>query len=131
MEKTLVLIKPDAVEKNHIGDILSIYEKNGLKVIDIKMLTATEDIAKKHYADHIDKRFFKDLISYITRSPVIAIILQGDNAIEDVRNINGSTDPKNAAHGTIRNLYAVSKSENSVHASDCAKSADKEIAIWF
>lgn len=131
MEKTLVLIKPDAVERNYVGKILGLYEENGLKIVDLKMLTATEELAKKHYAEHVEKPFFPELLTYITRSPIVALILEGENAIAKVREINGSTDPKEAAEGTVRNLYAVSKSENSVHASDSAESAEREMTIWF
>ncbi len=131
MEKTLVLIKPDAVERNYVGKILGLYEEKGLKIVELKMLTATEELAKKHYAEHVEKPFFPELLSYITRSPLVALILEGDNAIAKVREINGSTDPKEAAEGTVRNLYAVSKSENSVHASDSVESAEREMTIWF
>ncbi|MEF9953309.1 nucleoside-diphosphate kinase [Clostridium sp.] len=130
-QQTLVLIKPDAVERNHIGNIISKYENEGLKVVALKMVTASSEIATKHYEEHAEKPFFKDLLTYITRSPIVAMILEGDDAIEKVRTINGSTDPKEAAEGTIRNLYAVSKSENSVHASDSIESATREISIWF
>lgn len=131
MEKTLVLIKPDAVERNYVGKILSLYEENGLKITELKMLTATEDLAKKHYAEHVEKPFFPEILTYITRSPLVALILEGDNAVAKVREINGATDPKEAAKGTVRNLYAVSKAENSVHASDSNESATREVAIWF
>lgn len=131
MEKTLVLIKPDAVERNYVGKILALYEDNGLKITNLKMLTATEELAKKHYAEHVEKPFFPELLSYITRSPLVALILEGDNAIAKVRSINGATDPKEAAEGTVRNLFAVSKSENSVHASDSSESAEREVTIWF
>ncbi|KMT21082.1 nucleoside-diphosphate kinase [Clostridium cylindrosporum] len=131
MEKTLVLIKPDAVERNFVGKILALYEENGLKITELKMLNATEELAKTHYAEHVEKPFFPEILAYITRSPIVALILEGEDAIAKVRAINGSTDPKEAAEGTVRNLYAVSKSENSVHASDSVESAEREIKIWF
>ncbi|MCY6369134.1 nucleoside-diphosphate kinase [Clostridium ganghwense] len=131
MEKTLVLIKPDAVERNIVGEILTFYEKQNLKITALKMLKATEDMAHLHYKIHEDKPFFKDLIAYITRSPLCALILEGDNAIEKVRKINGNTDPSKAEQNTIRGTFAVSKTENSVHASDSTETAQKEISIWF
>lgn len=129
MEKSLVLIKPDAVERNHIGDIISIYEKAGLKVTALKLEKVSEEKAKKHYEEHVGKHFFEELIEYITRSPVVAMILEGNNAIETVRELNGRT--KNPAEGTIRKKYGISETENSVHASDSVESAKREIELWF
>lgn len=129
MEKSLVIIKPDAVERNLIGDIIKIYESNKLKVIDMKMLTATKNLAQEHYAEHNGRPYFNDLISYITRSPIVVMILEGENAISKIREINGAT--KNPSDGTIRKLFALSTTENSVHASDSSDSAKREIDIWF
>ena len=131
MEKTLVLIKPDAYERGLSEDILNIYKENGLQIVKMKTLQATKEIASNHYAEHKEKPYFKELIAYITRSPIIAIILEGENAISRVREINGSTNPLEAKDGTIRKLYALSKNENSVHASDSLESAKREIGIWF
>lgn len=131
MEKSLVLIKPDGVEKNLIGNIISIYEKNNLKVKDIKMVNVTKDIAMKHYKDHIGKDYFNNLLEYITRGPVCAIILEGDNAINKIRELNGATNPSKAEDGTIRALYGTNVTENCVHSSDSAISAEREINIWF
>lgn len=131
MEKTLVLIKPDAVERNHIGSILSIYEENNLKILNLKMLTCSKDLAKKHYAEHIGKPFFEKLITYITRSPLVAVILVGENAIVKVRKLNGTTSPDKANKTTIRGRFAISGSENSVHGSDSLDSATREIKLWF
>lgn len=129
MERSLVIIKPDAVERNLIGEILKIYESNNLKVCDFKMLTATKNLAEKHYSEHYGKPYFNDLISYLTRSPIVVIVLEGENVISKVRELNGAT--KNPAKGTIRNLFALSTTENSVHASDSVDSANREISIWF
>lgn len=131
MERTLVLIKPDAVEKNNIGNILTFYEKENLKITALKMLKASEDIAHLHYKQHEDKPFFQELINYITRSPLCVLILEGKNAIEKVRKINGNTDPSKAEKNTIRGTFGISKTENSVHASDSIETAEKEINIWF
>ncbi|MGL5615453.1 MAG: nucleoside-diphosphate kinase [Sarcina sp.] len=131
MEKTLVLIKPDAVERNLIGAITKIYEDNGLKVINMKLEKITEELAKEHYKEHEGKSFYENLIKYITRSPLVAMVLTGENAIEKVRELNGKTNPENAAEGTIRKLYAINGSENSVHASDSLESANREIKLWF
>lgn len=111
--------------------ILDIYKKHGLVVKKIKTLQATPELASKHYEEHKDKPYFNELISYITRSPIMAIILEHENAISLVRKINGATDPTKAEDGTIRKLYAVSKTENAVHASDSLESANREISIWF
>lgn len=131
MEKTLVLIKPDAMERKLMGSIISIYEQRGIHISAIKIIRATEDIAKGHYYEHKDKPFFKELIDYITRSEVCALIVEGSNVVESVRKINGATDPFNADLGSVRGRFGISKSENTVHSSDCTESAKREIKIWF
>lgn len=131
MERSLVLIKPDAVEENLIGEILSYYEKAGLKIVALKMIQVTEEIAGEHYAEHKCKPFYRELVEYITRSPICALIIEGDNAVARIRNINGATNPKEAKEGTIRRNFAKSKAENCVHASDSLESARREMDIWF
>ncbi|WP_333859016.1 nucleoside-diphosphate kinase [Clostridium sp.] len=131
MEKTLVLIKPDAMERKLMGEIISVYEKKGLHIAALKIVKPTVDMAKKHYSEHKDKPFFQELINFITRSEVCALIIEGQNAVEVVRKINGATDPKDAEAGTIRGRFAISKSENAVHSSDSVESAVREIALWF
>lgn len=130
-EKTLVLIKPDAVERNLIGRILVEYERNGLKVLDMKLMKASIDLAEKHYAEHNGKPFFNRLVTYLTRSPIVALVLEGENAISRVRALNGTTDPETSPDNTIRALYGLSLSENTVHASDSKESAVRERSIWF
>ena len=130
-ERSLVLIKPDAVERNLIGKIIDAYESNGLKVIGMRLLKVSRGLAEIHYKEHHGKGFYDELIDYITRSPVCAMVLEGENAISEIRRINGSTNPELAAPGTIRKLYAKDKTENSVHASDCQESAEREINLWF
>lgn len=131
MQRSVVLIKPDGVERNLIGNIISCYEDNGLKVIHLKLMQATREIAEKHYSQHKGKDFYEELITFITRSPLCAIILQGEDVIARVRKINGATSPTDAEEGTIRHRYARSKTENCVHASDTLESANDEIKLWF
>lgn len=131
MEQSLVLIKPDAVERQLIGEILNKYERNHLRIKQMKMLTVSKELADEHYAELRDKPFFDKLMAYITRSPVVAVMIEGDDAIAKVRQINGATNPEEAAPNTIRALYALSVTENSVHASDSLESAKREISIWF
>ena len=131
IEKSVVLIKPDGVERNIIGNIISCYEDNGLKVVELKLMQATREIAEKHYCQHKGKDFYEELITFITRTPLCAIILKGEDAVARIRSINGATSPTDAAEGTIRHRYARSKTENCVHASDTVESAKEEIELWF
>lgn len=131
MEKTLVLIKPDAYERGLSNIIIDMYKDKGLNIVETKVLTASTELATQHYAEHKDKPYFDELIEYITRSPLMAIVIEGDNAIERVRALNGSANPSNANEGTIRKLYGLSKTENSVHASDSLKSSNRELKLWF
>ena len=131
MERTLVLIKPDAVERNLIGKILTFYEDNGLKIIALKMEKISSEFAEKHYKEHKGKSFFNELIDYITRSSLCALVLEGNDAVEKVREINGSTKPEKQKEGTIRKAYAKSITENSVHSSDSVEHAKEEIELWF
>ena len=131
MEKTLVLIKPDAVRGKHIGDIVKIYEEKGLKILAMKMLQMDEKLASKHYEEHIGRPYYDDLMGFMTSGPIIAMVLEGEGAIANVRAINGKTSPAEAAEGTIRKLYAASGSRNAVHASDSPENAAREISIFF
>lgn len=131
MENTLVLIKPDAVKRRLIGQILYEYERNGLEVIKMRMLLPSLAKAEKHYAVHSDKPFYGTLLNYITSGQVVAVLLQGEDAVQRVRKINGATDPRQAAENTIRYLYGINKTENAVHASDSLENAGKEDVIWF
>lgn len=131
MERTLVLIKPDGVERRLIGQIISIYEKKGLDITALKFIKPSKEIAEEHYIEHKDKPFFTELVNFITRGKVCAMIIEGDNVVKTLRKINGATDPFEAELGTIRGQFALSKSENIVHASDSVESATREIKIWF
>lgn len=131
MEKTLVLIKPDAFENRHVGDIIQHYEKAGLKILALRMLKMTKEVAAKHYAEHIGRPYYEELESFMLSAPTIALVLEGEGAIEKIRELHGKTDPKEAAQGTIRQLYAEDKGRNAVHASDSPESAAREIHIFF
>ena len=131
MEKTLVLIKPDAFGKGHTGDILKIYEAAGFKIVAAKVMQMDKKIAAIHYAEHVQKSFYPELVEFMTGAPLMALVLGGDNVIEKVREINGATNPAKAADGTIRKLYAENVTKNAVHASDGKESAAREIKIFF
>lgn len=131
MEKTLVLIKPDAFKNHHTGDIVKRYEDEGFQLLAMKMMKMTKEVAAKHYAEHIGRPYYAELESFMTSGPIVAMVLAGDNVISRVREINGKTDPKEAAEGTIRKLYAESKGCNAVHASDSPESAAREVHIFF
>lgn len=131
MERTLVLIKPDAVERGLIGEILSVYEKKGIKIKAMKLLKADRETAENHYEEHKGRSYYDNLITFITRSPIVAMVLEGNNVVEQVRRINGATDPSKQDMGSIRGRYALSYSENTVHSSDSPEHAEREIKIWF
>jgi len=131
VERTLSIIKPDAVAKNHIGDIYSRFEKAGLKIVAARMKHLTQDEAEGFYAEHKERGFFKDLISFMTSGPVVVSVLEGENAVLAHRDIMGATDPKKAAPGTIRADFAASIDENAVHGSDSVDSAKREISYFF
>lgn len=131
IEKTLVLVKPDGVKKRICGEVISRFERKGLEVEAIKMIQVPEELAKKHYAEHEGKGFFKDLIAFITSGPVLAMVIKGENAVAAVRQINGATDPLKAVPGSIRGDFATSIDENVVHASDAPETAEREIGLWF
>ncbi|HHY41233.1 MAG TPA: nucleoside-diphosphate kinase [Thermoanaerobacterales bacterium] len=131
MEKTFVMIKPDGIRRGLVGNIITRYEQKGLKITALKLMQVSEELAKKHYAEHVSKPFFPELIAYLTSGPVIAMVLEGPNAIKLARLINGATKVEDAMPGTIRGDYATSTTENLVHAADSPESATREIALWF
>ena len=130
-ERVLVLIKPDAMRRKIMGEIISMYERKGLNISRIDILTPNEKIISAHYQDYLEKPFFPELLDFMTSGPVCAMVIEGENSIAKVRKINGSTDPLQAEMGSIRAKYAESKSINCVHASDSVENAEKEISIWF
>lgn len=131
MERTLVLIKPDAVERKLIGEIISIYEKKNLDIIQMKMMKASRELAEKHYEELSEKPFFEEIITYITEERLCALVIEGENAVELVRKINGNKDILKVEPGSIRGKYGCDIERNLVHASDCVEQAKREIAIWF
>ena len=141
MERTLVLLKPDAIQRSIMGNIITRFENAGLKVVGMKMVWIDEDFSKKHYSAHVDKSFYKGLEEFITFGPVVAMAVEGIHAIEIVRKMIGSTEPKKALPGTIRGDFAHHSYEwadkkgqavkNLIHASDSPENAEKEIELWF
>lgn len=129
--KTLAIIKPDAVNDNYIGEIISLICKAGFKVKALKMVKLSQDEAKAFYEIHKDKPFYKDLVEYMTSGPCVPMALEKENAVEDYRKLIGATDPAKAAEGTVRKLYARSVQYNAVHGSDSDENATKEIAFFF
>jgi nucleoside-diphosphate kinase len=130
-ERTLVLIKPDGVQRQLSGQILARYEARGLKIVGLKLVHVGRDTAERHYDAHREKPFFGGLVDFITSAPLIALALEGPNAIAVVRAINGATRPHEAAPGTIRGDFALETAQNIVHASDGPEAAAVELALWF
>ena len=131
MEKTLSIIKPDAVERNLIGQIVSIFEKNSLIIHSIKKIILSKKMAEDFYFIHKERPFFNDLCTYMSSGPVVVMVLEGNNSVVKNREIMGATNPKDAAKGTIRNLYGISLDKNSVHGSDSKENAKIEIDFFF
>ena len=131
MERTLVLIKPDAMQRGLAGEIISRLERRGLKIVAIRMLKVAKPLAKKHYAEHEGKPFFPGLVDYITSSPIIAAVFEGANAIKATRQTMGATNPLEATTGSIRADFGLEKGRNLTHASDSPASAKREIALFF
>ncbi len=131
MEKTLVLIKPDAVQRGYCGEIISRLERKGLKVVAAKMIQMSREMASKHYQEHEGKSFYESLINFITSGPVVAMVWEGPGAVTLVRALMGATDPQKADPGTIRGDLAVFTGNNLIHGSDSPESAEKEINLFF
>jgi len=131
MERSLVLIKPDAIQRGLAGEIISRLERKGLKIVAMKMLHMDKNLAQRHYAIHKGKAFFDDLVNFITSSPLIAIIFQGKNAVEIIRQMMGETDPAKAQPGTIRGDFGIDIGHNLVHGSDSLENASKETDLFF
>lgn len=130
-ERTLVLIKPDALGRRLAGEILSRFERRGLTVRAAKLVRVGRDLAERHYAEHVQKPFFGELVEFITSAPTLALVLEGESAISVVRQTMGATNPTSAAPGTIRGDLALAMPDNLVHGSDSPESADREIELWF
>jgi len=130
-EQTLIVLKPDSVERNLIGEILSRFEKSNFKIIKLQKMNYTKEMAEEFYSDHKEKPFFGELVSYITSGPVVAAVLEGENVVTKTREINGETDPKKAEKGSIRGDFGIDITSNTIHASDSPQSFEKEVKVVF
>ncbi len=130
-QRTLVLLKPDTVRRGLIGAVLSRFEAKGLTLVAMDLRTISADLADQHYAEHVDRDFYPTLREFVTSGPLVAAVLEGDEAVDVVRAINGATDGRKAAPGSIRGDWSLSNRENLVHGSDSEDSAKREIALWF
>ena len=129
--KTFFMVKPDGVKRNLIGEVISRVEKEGFQITKVKMMDISEELAKEHYGEHADKPFFKDLVSFITSGPVVAMEVQGEDVVSEIRRIMGATNPSDADPGTIRADLATKLEENVVHGSDSPESAERELSLFF
>ena len=131
MERSLVLIKPDAMQRDLAGTIIARFEKLGMKLVALKMLHADKALAQRHYAVHKDKPFYNDLVDYISSAPIVACVFEGEGAVEVIRKAMGATDPAQAEKGTLRGDFGLSIEKNSVHGSDSTATAEAEIKLFF
>jgi nucleoside-diphosphate kinase len=130
-ERTLVLLKPDTVKRGLTGTIIDRFERRGLRLVAMELRTISVEQADQHYAEHVERDFYPPLRAFVTSGPLVAMVLEGDQAVEVVRGLNGATDGRKAAPGTIRGDFSLSNRENLVHGSDSPESAAREIALWF
>lgn len=131
MERTLIVVKPDGVQRGLSGEILARFEKRGFKLVACKLMTVSRELAEEHYEEHSAKPFFPGLVDFITSSPSLAMVFEGQNAIALSRQMIGATDPLNAATGSIRGDYTMDKQANLIHGSDSLESAARELKLWF
>jgi nucleoside-diphosphate kinase len=131
MERTLILIKPDAFARNLSGEIIARFERKGLKLVAMRLMTMTRDLAAHHYAEHEGKGFYEELVSFITSGPLVAMVLEGEQAVVAARQVIGATNPLEATTGSIRGDYAISVGQNMVHGSDSPESGAREVALFF
>ncbi|MCY1570012.1 nucleoside-diphosphate kinase [Staphylococcus pettenkoferi] len=131
MERTFLMLKPDAVQRNLIGEVVSRIERKGLKLVGAKLMTVPRSLAETHYSEHQGKPFYESLVSFITSAPVFAMVVEGEDAVDVSRHIIGETNPSEAAPGTIRGDFGLTIGRNIIHGSDSTESADKEINLWF
>jgi nucleoside-diphosphate kinase len=131
MERTLILIKPDAFARNLSGEIIARFERKGLKLVAMNLMTMSRELAERHYAEHQGKGFYEELVSFITSGPLVAMVLEGEQAVVAARQVIGATDPLQATTGSIRGDYAISVGQNMVHGSDSTESAAREVALFF
>jgi nucleoside-diphosphate kinase len=131
MEKTYLMVKPDGVQRNLIGEIVARFEKKGFQLVGAKLMNITKELAKEHYGEHKERPFFGELVDFITSGPVFAMVWQGENVIATARQMMGSTNPKDAAQGTIRGDFGLTVGKNVIHGSDSPASAEREIGLFF
>ena len=131
MERTLILIKPDAFARNLSGEIIARFERKGLRLVALKHMTMTRELAERHYEEHTGKPFFEELVTFITSGPLVAMVLEGDQAVDAARQVIGATNPLEASPGSIRGDYAIEVGQNMVHGSDSSASAEREVALFF
>jgi nucleoside-diphosphate kinase len=131
MERTLILVKPDAFARNLTGEIIARFERKGLRIAALTHMTMTRELAERHYAEHVGKPFFEELVEFITSAPLVAMVLQGEQAVRAARQVIGATNPLEAATGSIRGDFAIQTGQNLVHGSDSAESAARESALFF
>jgi nucleoside-diphosphate kinase len=131
MQRTLILLKPDCVHRRHIGDVIHRFEQKGLRIVALRLVHAKRDLAEKHYAVHKGRPFYETLLEFLTSGPTVAMVLEGREAIAVARTLIGKTDGVEAAPGTIRGDFGISKQNNLVHGSDSPENAEMEIALWF
>jgi nucleoside-diphosphate kinase len=131
MDRTLILVKPDAFARGLTGEIVARFERKGLRIVALKHMTATREIAETHYAEHAERPFFGELVDFITSAPLVAMVLEGDEAVVAARQLIGATNPLEANTGSIRGDFATQVGQNMVHGSDSAESAARETGIWF
>lgn len=131
VERTYLMVKPDGVQRNLAGKIISKFEKKGFKIVGLKMFKIPRELAEKHYGEHVGKPFFGALVDYITSGPVVAMVIEGRNAVSAARDMMGATDPLKAAPGTIRNSFGMDIGRNVIHGSDSPASAEREVNIFF
>ncbi|SUM03552.1 nucleoside diphosphate kinase [Staphylococcus devriesei] len=131
MERTFLMIKPDAVQRNLVGEIISRIERKGLKLVGAKLMTVPQSLAEEHYAEHVERPFYGKLISFITSAPVFAMVVEGEDAVDVSRHIIGKTNPSDATPGSIRGDLGLTVGRNVIHGSDSVESAKREINLWF
>jgi nucleoside-diphosphate kinase len=131
MERTLILVKPDAFARNLSGEIISRFERKGLRIVALKHMVVGEDLAKQHYAEHTERPFFGELVAFITSGPIVAMVLEGTDAIRAARQVIGATNPLEAAPGSIRGDFAIEVGKNMVHGSDAPESGQREAGLFF
>ena len=130
-ERTLVLVKPDGVQRGLVGEVITRLERRGLKLAGLKLMQVSDELARQHYGEHVDRPFFPGLVSFITSSPIVAMVWEANNAVEIVRNTMGQTNPVNSAAGTIRGDLGIDIGRNLVHGSDSPESAEREVNLFF